>query len=278
MLAVIAIATTLVFPPKTDHVRLPARFLDGRVVLRVDAGERHFDVQLDTGTTATLLDRKLAGSLALEGDEQIVRTYAGPVSITSANLQTAHIGSLLMRNVETMIAPYHRDLGSNTASVGVIGTSLLNECVLEVDYINETVTAYEPEAYKPPADAVPLALSMEERAPVVDLSIAGVSGRFALDTGADVTIVFPDFAKRLPPGRMQPLARLLEGVRGAMHTRTAEYDDVRFGTTQSDKVPVILLDELGEQSQHGIDGLLGSSILQHHTLILDEGHSRAWLR
>ena len=278
MLAVLALATALIFPPNTEHVRLPAHFLNGRVVLRVDAGTRHFDVQLDTGTTAMLLDRKLADDLGLGGERQVARTYEGLVDIRSANVETLRIGPVIMHDVETMVAPYHRELGSNTATIGIIGTALLNECVLEIDYVHETVTAYARENYHAPADAAPLALSMEERAPIVELSIAGVAGRFALDTGADVTIVFPGFAKRLPRGRVQPTARLLEGVRGQMRTRTEEFDDVRLGTTTTDRVDVILLDQLGVDSQRGIDGLLGSSILQQHTLILDEGGSRAWLR
>lgn len=181
--------TAFVFPDATQALVLPAKIVNGQVIVRLQVGERGLDLVLDSGSPTNILDPDVYGSLRL-GDDK-----SEPGVIANAQVGGAQVNGLTFD-----AAPYFRRIDANTTVVGILGYGFFRNAVVKVDYDQSSVELIEPEHFEPPKSAsfeIPVDLST--RIPLTHASVGAASGdRFVIDTGATTDVVFAQFSNQYP--------------------------------------------------------------------------------
>lgn len=97
--------------------------------------------------------------------------------------------------------------------------------------------------------------------------INGVSGTFAVDTGASFVSVSKSFAARAKLTALQSGRVGLHTANGVAAAALTTVSKIRLGASHADAAPAVILDKpIG----HGVDGLLGMSFLARFDIVLTD--------
>lgn len=168
---------------------------------------------------------------------------------------------------------------------GLIGGTVLQHFVVQIDYANHKLTFIRPNTFDPSkaGTVVPLKFT-RGGSPTVEGSIDGLSGRFVVDTGygiAPLTIHSP-FAKAhhlYTRYHATPPVPVGSGVGGALMARIARGDTLTIGgVAVSNPVINLSLATKGAFASKLFAGNIGGQILKRFTVTFDFPHKRMYLK
>lgn len=164
---------------------------------------------------------------------------------------------------------------------GFLGLEVAQRAVVRIDYAHQTMTLTRPSAFKPPPRAVALPLKFDAHHPVIDASVDGIPGEFAVDTGADnaLTLMAP-FARAHGLDQKYAGARrkTTTGVGGQSTNLLTRTGALRMGgVTVERPVTMISTDERGVAASPWTAGNIGGDVLRRFTVTLDYPHRMLYL-
>lgn len=277
------------FGAATGPVRLPARLINGKIVVRVDVANRGLDFLLDSGASNIVFDERLVKALGLSTYGRSVRSTAGSYQESAALVPEMQVGELTMRSVAVTSLPFENRPANGTMVVGLLGFDFLDSVVLRIDYEHGTLDAF-PASNPPqiPPTAVELPAALDDGVPDVRAKVGGTQAdHFILDTGATSGVIFSSFADAHADAvRDRGLGTQLlnahpfqfaGGVGGTLHVTPTQV--ASFGVADSQFENFLAYIVRGNRSYEGEDedGLLGYDYLKYFTVYLDYRRERVLL-
>jgi hypothetical protein len=209
------------FPNGSTREEVPARIVDGVIIVRVAIGPRTLDFQLDSGSGSIAIDAGTAHEVGLTTFGKVRVSGVGTVDAEESVVPQLRVGNLEMRDivVDTLPRPIAQRPGI-TKLVGLLGFDFLATLGVTVDYEHGKVYAERAGSYSTPQGtnvlALPVRLSNEVPLTSVDLD-GRVADRMIVDTGFGGSFVlFDTFLRKYPEMRTngaQPDAQLF-GIGG----------------------------------------------------------------
>jgi predicted aspartyl protease len=256
-------------------------FRGNRVVVSAKLNGHDVPAILDTGASATTIDRAYARSIGIpEGQKIQGRGAGGIVEAELVSNVTLEIGGVKFEKMTVAVM----DLGPVAKAIGrplplVVGRELFNNAALSFDWDRNLLTIADSAHFTPPPNAT--VLPVERRGPFnfVKLSVAGLPTIDAvLDLGAGGAISLPsDYWSKQPALASLRFADTQSGGVGGIHSsRAVTLPSVEFAGRRFDKVPAVLGgDSNGGAAERGSN--LGIGMLKQFALTLDLGHDRIFL-
>ncbi len=275
--------TLVEFPAGVEMVRLPARIEKDRIYVRLEIAGRGLDFLLDTGAATLTIDQGIARDLGLVTRGRAMQTVAGSFETGRVVIPAIGIGPLTMRDVVMRTAPFTSHEAQRTRVVGLLGFDFLDAVAVRIDYAGGTVDAMRPGTLTAPSAAAPVEIRLNSGTPVTRATIGDATGDdFILDTGAAFPyVVFQRFA-RAHPEAIRPTGdgrtSFGSGVGGAMSYRAVGTRRVGIGPWLLDDmlgVEALSANALGFDNE---DGLIGATILNKFTVLLDYAAGRLYLQ
>jgi hypothetical protein len=269
--------TLVEFPPATPVVHLPVRFIDGLAVARIRIGLHAYDFLLDSGAAGIVIDPSVVDDQHLDTYGSRVGATIGTFTETTTIVPAINVGLLKMRNVVARVVtvPFHLD--DHTRIAGLLGFDFFADSVVHLDFDRGVADAIVPASFKPPADAVPVPLALDDRTPAVRARAGGAIGRMVLDTGANRSILSTAFASRADvayepstgPVRFRGMGGIATGE--AVDVKTFELAGIGIADTVVD----VSSADLGTED---VDGAIGTDIAHAFELFFDERSAMLYVR
>ena len=265
------------FPPGVNDIELPAQFLNGVIVVRMNVGGRGVDLNLDTGTSFNVMDPAVIASLADPA------TTGYPFTLAEAKF-----GSATLHNITFASRAFDRRYGTDKRVVGILGFNFLQSAIVKIDYEHESVHVVNPAAFDPPHDAVVLELDPTARVPLVSASIGTAMGSaFMIDTGATTVVVFARLAKAYPneftatqelrDDAQTTYYRSFWPLCGEIQQKPYAVSQVALGKVGVRNWTVWKPEDKSCFTPPGIDGLIGYDFLRLFNVYIDYSNDRVIL-
>jgi predicted aspartyl protease len=280
LLVLLLIACSPPAPTQQQPVRVPAEIRDSGVFLPVSVnGGPPATFILDTGASSTTIDRDYAEKRGVRPTGQThALGAAGRVNVSLARDVLFSFGGLTLPGRTTLLIPLGAiSLGAGKPMQGVLGYEVFKEHVVEIDYVDGSVSFHETRAFRRPAGAARIPIAFRHRVPQVEVRLTLADGRtiparLFVDTGAEPGIVltraFTDKHDIEVEGGVETSAGL--GVGGATRERVGRIARLELGPFAIERPIVNLsLNTDGVLGDSRVDGLLGGEILKRFTLIVD---------
>lgn len=169
---------------------------------------------LDTGASDTIVDRRIAAQnfLAKQGQWDIAG-YAGLVAAQRSQLKRMEIGGLILNDVPVRVldlSQQSRQMSRNIA--GIIGTNIISQFALTIDYSKPSLTFGDLETFERPARAVAVPF-VYKQLPFVRVLLNGKDEQILLvDTGAAFNHLPTKVAQRHIVGDPANVRHVTEGT------------------------------------------------------------------
>ncbi|GAB5525795.1 MAG: hypothetical protein Roseis2KO_36670 [Roseivirga sp.] len=252
-----------------------------------DSEPLHF--VFDTGAAANLLSDKAAKSLGIEGSgRQSVQGASGSTTIKSANIREMNIQGIIFQGAEFLILDIDHLSDEDHPLSGIVGASILNNFIVEIDYDQSEIKLFSRKGFKAPDDWIEKSFSLQPfGVPIISATITLPSGEkltgpYLVDTGAATTIKF-----NTPFVNENKLIEKLGDhysytSRALSNEATDEVSKLPafevFGQTFTDFVVRLSQVRQGVSSYAQVDGILGLEILKRFNVIYDYGWQTMYLK
>jgi predicted aspartyl protease len=282
-------STIVSFPDGVSSVKLPATVTYGSVVVRLTINGRGLDFLLDSGADGIVLDSEVAKEIGVKTFGKFVQTTMGSYEASQAVIPEIGIGTVTLRNTYVQILPFNQQLDYGTKIVGLLGFDFIANAVVTIDYDHGTVTATNPDQFKPPTTGVEIGAVLDDGVPYVQAQVDNAVGEhFILDTGADDVVIFSSFADAHPDDVAdEGLGRSINaafpflsavGVGGEIAMTTTQVSAYHFGTVKFEDF--LLYRTHGNTAFEGEDedGLVGYDVLRYFLVTLDYRDGEIYLQ
>lgn len=251
-----------------DPIVLPARIIDGHIVIRLTIAGRGLDFLVDSGASSIVIDPGVAHDLGLTAYDRHSDTIGGTFSSSLTRIPEIGIGSLALDNVAAEIGAISEPL-EGARVVGLLGHDFLASGVFTLDFKTQKLTV-DPPGTAPVADPkfVHVPIESDDGVPRVSAVFEGVAGNFLFDTGAGATILYPTYFSKLRTSERQEGTIDLDMVGGVVPADQFWVNDLIFGGIQYKKIG-ILVPRSSTADIGAYDGILGRNILQNYLVVFD---------
>jgi PDZ domain/Aspartyl protease len=180
--------------PASGKVTVPA---DGGIIFQARInGEGPYTMFFDTGSP-NVLSVGLAKELGLSPDNGQGQTWVmngGTLNAQTAHVKTLQIGDLILH--DQLFHIIEIPVANGNTPVAAIGYEVLQRLAMQVDYQHEQLTFYDAPTFHYSGNGTQVPMSADGISLEVQASIAGASGKFALDTGNEVgLLLYPGFVQ-----------------------------------------------------------------------------------
>lgn len=270
----------LEFPAGVSQVRLPARVIGDKVIVRLTVAGRGLDFLLDSGAGDIAFDSSVAASLGLTEVGKQTQEVAGSFDRSHAVVPEILVGDLRMHDVVVSTLPFQSTPDASTRIVGLLGFDFLKNAVVRIDYEHGTADAIDPNVFTPPAQSVAVPVALDDGVPLVPATIGDDKGEhFILDTGSAYTIIFSGFATEHPEAVAdQSGGALLRNAHGIVNARgiggevmlvPTELRTFRFGGAEFTDYTAYVTRAARALEREDEDGLIGAPTLSRFIVYLD---------
>jgi predicted aspartyl protease len=258
-------------PPRSSAI--PFR-LAGGALIEVEGGIGQLEglkFIIDTGTTRSVVDRKIVDRLALTLHPQRALSVAGFVSVEWAELPDVHFGPILMRNVSTMVSELAKFSELTGNADAIIGLDLLNASSRLGIFYDSKIVVLKPRD----ANSQRTLERERPRCLTVEALVQGHAVRLIVDTGMNGILIYEDrIRKQIPNLRLTD--DRTDAHLGQLRGKRTKLSGFRLGERES-KVEVFLMNGPREDLLPGIIGYLGTDALKARRIELDfEGENLRW--
>jgi hypothetical protein len=279
------------FENGTNAYGIPFRIVDNNMYVTITINDSvEVDVAFDSGLPLNgvlVMDSVIGDKLGLTyvgsaplggaGDETSMADIALGNSIALPGVSFANQQILVARNTQE----YKEWLVD-----GIIGGTLLNSCVVEIDHEKSVINLYESDSFDSQTAGEALEVTFSQGIPVVEATVeheGRTSARVKLlvDTGADVpfTIHFYDGLHLQPPPNA-PESYLSEGINGDVYGQWSRLDMIRFASLKMENCIVAYPTEGFDDVKValGQNGFFGLPAQRRFTVTFDYPHARIYLK
>lgn len=273
-------------PPRVtfaqDAQTIPFELFRGnRVVVLARLNGHATEVILDTGASATTLDRAYARSIGLPAGRKVEGVGAGgAVEAEVVSGVTLEIGGMRFDNMSVGVmdlAPVSRALGRPLNVI--LGREFFNSAVVSIDWKNSRLAVHSHAAFRPRTGATALALGKNGPFNTIQVGIAGAKPINALlDLGNGGNLVLPPtYWSSKPELTGLRFAETRTGGVGGQHgARAALVPNVTLAGRTFAAVPATL-SEKGNDHEPEKMANVGIGLLKQFDVDLDLGRDRIYL-
>jgi hypothetical protein len=248
----------------TQPLVLPSAF-DDRVLLQADVNGHLLWLHLDTGSSSLYLGGEDARTAGLTPDPSTQYTQRVAVSI----------GAVQGPSVRFRVVPSYGFEADGRRVSGLLGGPFFHANVVTIDFPRQRVVFYPPGTFVPPPGVQPAAIDLPHNAPILDVLVGGVRGRFLLDTGSEISELSPGFAHNVRLGVYRGQITTAGGSeQGRTVLNEAVYsapDIVLAGVTVRGAQFAV-----ADRPRVPEDGIIGRNILSHFSITLDYANFAAY--
>ncbi|MCP4706237.1 MAG: hypothetical protein GY865_16700 [candidate division Zixibacteria bacterium] len=267
------------FPDNADSIVVPMLYIRGHIFIKaaIDDNPAVYFI-LDSGAGINFLSRKYADSLGLNLSGGIPsKGMAGYETTGITNLDSLTIGGIKLFNQNVAIIDLS-NIGKNVPEGmlgGLLGYDLLSRFPIRIDYLNQAVIIYNPEAYRAPSVDYAINLEYNMKVPIVDAEICGIPGKFLLDLGNAFGLILhkpfiDNNSLKNKFADINKIANGISGVGGKSETYSAIADYFSFGPAHLKELRVLVAEgEQGIIKSTDVDGNIGNGLLQNFSVIFD---------
>jgi hypothetical protein len=234
---------------------------------------------LDTGTGVSVIEERLARTLGLKFEGKIgVSATGGNTELSFTKGVSFTFPGVQLLNQRVAAMPFGPEITQIKPNFGgILGYDFISRFVVEINYLDKTITLYDPQLYSYKGSGHRVHISVEGT-PFVEAEVRvkgqePVKGQFELDTGHDgaVTLYRP-FVKAHKG--LEPVGKVTEGsMRGLGNETknlTAYIEGFSFGGLSFQNVITNYPQaEEGSGGSSDVAGLIGNEILRRFNVILD---------
>jgi len=257
-----------------EPAEMRVRFLPGElpVVQGTIAGRPGQNILIDTGTSPSVVDARLAASLGLETSAATLQVFNGTLPVPGVWIPDLQIGPIRKREVPAIVRDlsyFRRDYGISVAAV--VGLDVFGELSFRLDYRAKRLVFgnVQPEGIAVPADA-------EWPLLVVNVTMQKQRLRLLVDTGAAGLILF---GKRVDAQRMRFITARrasADNLGGRVNATAVRDVDMRIQGKRVHAETAFLVRDSGELKE--FDGLLGIGNLGFRALSYDRQSRTVYLQ
>ncbi|MBS0296949.1 MAG: aspartyl protease family protein [Proteobacteria bacterium] len=256
-------------------------FRETRIFMQGHVNGHATEILLDSGAGMTCLDKAFADAIGIKADANIpVQGAGGTVQGGYARGIDISIGGFVLKNSNALIL----DFGPVAAKMGhampvVLGRSVFDAAVVDIDFPNQRIAFRDPEAFKAPAGAVALPLAQTATG-VRDVMVslegkAPVASTFDLGNGSALLVSQPYAAQeKLLEGRRSSTT-LSGGVGGLSVHDVAMVKRLSLGGVDLKDVPAVINRDPRELPSRGLN--VGISVWKRFRLMVDYRRATLWL-
>lgn len=256
-------------------------FRGNRIVVPATLNGHHTEVLLDTGASATTLDRAYARSIGLpEGRKVQGRGAGGVVEAEIVPGVTLDIGGMRFDNMTVGVldlAPMARATGRPMDVV--LGREFFNAAVVSIDWSNKRLAVSSHQAFRPNARATAVPLTRKGPFNTIPVSIAGgepISALLDLGNGGNLVLPPTYWAGRADLAALRYAEGRTGGVGGLHGARVALVPNVKLAGRTFAAVPATL-SEKGNNDDPEKMANVGIGLLKQFQVDLDLGRDRIYL-
>jgi len=268
------------FAPSSEAVPFEL-FRGSRIVVPARINGHDAEVLLDTGASATTLDRAYARSIGLpEGTKIQGRGAGGTVDAELVSDVSIEIGGMRLDKMSVGVmdlAPVSRGLGRPLTIV--LGRDFFDSAVVSIDWANNRLQIRRPQEFTPAADAVSLTLTRKGPFNTIPVSVAGASPIEALlDLGNGGTLILPPtyWSARPELASLRSAQARVGGVGGMSAARAVIMPSVSLAGQTFANVPAVL-STVGNDHDATQMANVGVGLLKQFKVDLDLGRNRIYL-
>ncbi len=270
-------ARDYVFTNGGSSVDVPFQFIERHIFLPVVVDCRESLWVLDSGASASVIDRGYAESLGLELSGEIKGQGAGnTVDVAFATLPPFSISGIEFEEQQIAVIEL-AGLFKSTSDLeilGILGYDFLSRFVTRVDYANEVLTFHEPSEFEYEGEGAVLDAPLSDNLFSVEATVDGVhGGRWMLDLGAGGMMFHAPYAKEHDLASREGIYGVGFGAGGRIMHYQSKYETVEFGghTVEKPHISMAGYDEEagGAFAGHERIGNLGNTLFRHFVLYLD---------
>ncbi len=273
------IVTQIKFVNKSGVIVVPVRINDSKILnMILDTGM--------SGAVVVLFHKESIEELKLENGQIALLGGAGGEKQKQGSLFTGVIVNLedIEMNNQTLVVFDEARETSGWSWDGVIGKSLFDKYVTEIDYENSTLTFYEPEDFNM-GSVNPIPLNLDYGFPVIETEIGiglyeTIRIKSVVDIGHRSTfLIKEDSLKNILPPCVTIDAIAGRGIQGEVMSKIGRIRELNIGQYSLYNIPASFLDEnenMGVPSSIA-EGNIGNLILNRFKLILDYSRKQIFL-
>jgi hypothetical protein len=236
---------------------------------------------LDTGADQNVLTPQAAQRLGLKLSETRVPGSGASGSyqrVPWVGVDELTVGALHQRKQVAFVVPMPREFTAD----GVLGTPFFAAFVTTIDYERRRLVLHAPGSFVPATSAAAVPVTIDAGKLTTMTTVAGVTGRYTIDTGAGNALTFftPAVERYSLRSAFSPSIRTITGVSPGGHTYgdLVRVPDVAIGPyVLSGVVTELSLAEGGLFSSSRYIGNLGAQIWRRFTVTLDYGAGQMYL-
>jgi predicted aspartyl protease len=223
----------------------------------------HLKFVLDTGTSISMVDQKIAGKLKLDAHVAQSFNFDRSLKWETATVPEVQFGPIRAANVAVLVGDLaHYSEFARKADV-IIGMDLLQLDNITIDFAAGKLIfdPAAPTAYAAGGDPMTKCL-------VVALQVQDRPVHLIVDTGFDGILLYEDRLRQSVPG-LRTAGRIKNATMGGrVPVKQAILPGVVFGN-RNREVPVLFLPSPGADMLPGIDGIVGIAALQARRVHFD---------
>jgi hypothetical protein len=271
------------FVSDSGFIKIPFELISNHIYVKIEVNDSlYLNFLLDTGAQLSYIDSSKAFEYKIKKvDRQKVRRVSFSDEVSFFRLDSIKIGNLTIFDQDVVglsLSPLSKFEG--TTLDGILGYDFLQRFVVEIDYINQILTIYEPDKFNYAGEGEVLKLDLGWYLPKIKAIVDGEhEGIFEIDTGSrnglDLSFLFVKEHKFLEKYPKHLEASLGFGITGSIPGVVGRIGSFQLGSFLI-KFPVtgFYLEDKKSFSLLKIAGKIGGGILEKFKVIFDYPHYR----
>ena len=245
-----------------------------RIFLPATVNGQPVKVMLDSGASATVLDRRLVNTLGLKSVGDLTAEGSGG----SGQYGVVHgvvirLGDLTITGGENVGVDLETlEKAINHPLPMVLGGAVFAKTIVDIDFANRRIAFRDPAKFRAPQDMRATKLFPADGNRAIDIEIEGRSARMLFDLGnAWPAVLYPRFWDNAAFLKDRRVSTTLSGGWGGMHSEgMTRLRDVRLGGATFTDISSPLKGVRTEYERSGkLDGNLGMPLLSRFHLVID---------
>lgn len=200
-----------------------------------------------------------------------------------ADIDSFYLGSLLYRNLEASIIDLsHLEDLRQIKILGLIGTSLLENHLLSIDFVNNNLTLSNLSKKSPSFEDADFStkFTLENQVIITKITLLDKKLNFCIDTGAELNVVSNKLPQSVLDSFVVTRRVTLNGTgKNKLTVFVGTIPNLKMGTFERIKPEVMMtsMRNLNKFTNTTLDGMIGADFFEGHKVIFDFNKGRLWM-